>query len=282
MLIALTPGLASATDECRIVDVLGSGRSDMATDASGNVYILGEGEERVEVYASDGEFVREWEVRPTSRGIAIDETETVYVVSFGAVVAYSLLGKQLFSFPICVGQSGCIGTGIDVRNGIAYICTLGPLRRYLTDGTQIETWGGLRWNDVHANADGSVWAVSNFPDIVRLYSSEGETVTEWSTVLPGEPYASPSGITLDSLGRVFVADVDRGEGSAIKIFAPDGTIEMSFRTPGRAFRSLELDGDQTLYAGDIFFSEVVKFQCEPVPVNPTTWGVVKSRFRAPR
>ena len=49
-------------------------------DGSGNVYVVDAGNNRIQVFSTEGEFLRKWsEVRP--RGIAVDGSGDVYVTS---------------------------------------------------------------------------------------------------------------------------------------------------------------------------------------------------------
>ena len=52
----------------------------IAVDGSGNVYVVDAGNNRIQVFSTEGEFLRKWsEVRP--RGIAVDGSGDVYVTS---------------------------------------------------------------------------------------------------------------------------------------------------------------------------------------------------------
>jgi len=273
-------GTSAANSGWEFVLEFGNGPGDMAVDSSHNVYDLHDN--RVQVFTPEGMYLREWTVLANSRSIAIDENDVVYVLSRCRVVGYTTDGDPVLGWDSCIGQGDLQqGFGIDVRAGLVYIGTASDLLKFATDGTLLDVFeDGGNWRSVKVLADGSVWVVNSDTGygLVRHFSGDGEVLAEWTTILPGEEGSYPRGLDLDTLGRIFVVD----EGARVKIFLSDGTLDDLIQWQLRIFANLDLDGDDVLYVGADFPAGVMKFHHKVTPVEPSTWGSIKSRFRCCR
>jgi len=249
-----------------------SGPPGIAVDSQGEVYA---GDNQVQVFTPDGQFLRESTGFNDPRGIAIDENDVLYVLEPCRVHRYTLDFQPLGSWDSCIGQGDLQhGRGIDVQNGIIYIATVGNVLKFTTEGAFLGQFQA-GWSDVHIVSDGSIWVVRTFEDVglVRHYSSGGEVLGQWNTILPDEGSSSPVAITVDSRGQVFVAD------GRVKIFTTDGVLEDLIEVQFRPFFEVELDGDSLLYIGAAFPDRVMRFHYKVFPVEPATWGGIKTQYR---
>ena len=276
-------GIATAEGGWEFVLEFGNGPGDIAVDSIHNVYVLDVEYGRIQVFTSEGLFLRERTGLSYARGIAIDENDEIYVVNYrhdyppsGWVLRYGLDFQPLGGWEYAHGDLEA-GLGIDVHDGLVYVGTANDMLKFATDGRLLDIFEGAGWDAVEIATDGSVWGVNSETGsgLVRHYSPDGAILAEWSTILPGEEGSYPRGLALDTRNRVFVAD----DGARVKIFVSDGTLDDLIQWQMRVFLALELDGDDLLYVGADFPDRVMKFGQKLVPVEPVTWGEIKSRFR---
>lgn len=70
----------------------------LATDSSGNVFVVDTSNRRVQVFDGEGNFLRKWTIDVISRAIAITNDDTVFVAGEHSVLAYDASGTLLDSF----------------------------------------------------------------------------------------------------------------------------------------------------------------------------------------
>ena len=83
----------------------------LATDSSGNVFVVDSGNDRVQVFDANGNFLHKWALSFVSRAIAITNDDTVYVAGDHTVLAYETNGtlRDSFSSFCRLGDgAGCI------------------------------------------------------------------------------------------------------------------------------------------------------------------------------
>jgi hypothetical protein len=251
---------------------------DIAVDSQHNVYVMDA--DRIRVFTPGGQFLREKTGLNYARGIAIDENDVIYFLWYlhdrsnrlGRVQRYDLDFQPLGAWTYAQSDLQ-MGFAIDVRDGIAYIGAANGLLKFTTDGVLLDTfeWG---WWSVEIVPDGSVWVGRDLGEsgLVRHYSSSGDVLDEWSTILPGDISSGATDIAVDSNQRVFVAD---GNAVLLKIFRSNGKLEDTIQIwPS----SVALDGDEVLYVGASYPMQLMKFVQTPVAVQATTWGGIKGLF----
>jgi DNA-binding beta-propeller fold protein YncE len=204
-----------------------------ATDAAGNLYVADTGNDRVQVFNADGDFLRQWEVE-APLGIDISNDGLVYVARAYGLAVYSLMGAVIRewggygSFPGSVRDP----YGIAVNGaGEIYVCDTGNRRvqKFTNDGTLAALWG----------SDGSS---------------------------PGQ-FRSPRGIALDSKSNVYVADVLN---SRIQKFDPDGGFITAWSTGLNRPIYLAIDEADNVYVTDAYLNRCLKFTSDGTPI--LAWG----------
>ena len=83
----------------------------LATDSSGNVFVVDSSNFRVQAFDANGNFLRKWALSVVSRAIAITNDDTVYVAGDNIVLAYDTSGtlRDSFSSFCRVGDgAGCV------------------------------------------------------------------------------------------------------------------------------------------------------------------------------
>lgn len=236
----------------------GSGGSrSLAFGPSGRLYIVdvAAGGARVDVFAGDGSFVESWGVLGSADGqlylpigIAVDQTETVYVADSGNNRIEKFTSDGVF-----ISKWGTSGTGPSQFTN----------REWLSVGRQ---------GDIYATDDALR---------VQQFHADGTFVREWGSFGGGDgQFQGPKGMALDADGNLYVADFDR-----VQVFTSSGTYLAQFGSFGTGDGQLDnpfgvaLDSAGDVYVLDSQNARVEKFSAAVTPTVRTSWGAVKARFR---
>jgi len=161
-------------------------------------------------------------------GLGLDHDGNVYVTDADGkdgkghiVVKFSPEGKVLMT----LGKPGVAGAGTDVFNRPTDVAIAANGDIFVSDGH-----GG----DSNAR--------------VLKFSKDGKFIKTWGKKgsAPGD-FSEPHSITLDSQGRLFVAD--RGDNNRIEIFDADGNFIAEWKHLGRP-SGVYIDAGDNLYVGD--------------------------------
>ena len=145
-------------------------------DSQGNFYVTDAGNGRVIIFDGDGEFLREFQTNGTSRGLALNSTDHIFVTNIAdhRVLIYHNNGTFLSEFGINVcGES-------DVS---------------LTD------------SDIAVDSDDNLYVSNSDNDCIQTYDNNGEYIDGFGgSGSTDGAFALPVGVTLDSAGKIYVAD----------------------------------------------------------------------------
>lgn len=217
-------------------------------DPDGNVWISNSGRSRVEVYTSDGGFIRQLgdEKGPgqlfAPYGLAVDANAgRVYVADYGAraVQVFTTEGEYVGHFPDDRQDLGAFGADgfspydVEIVEGRVAVASNDGIYFFDGDGMVVARWGGLDRKGEPIR--GAEWGQLNFPDAMTL---DPET------------------------GRLFVADAMNRRVVAID---RDGTWAWAAGTPDEAGqltgfwqlpRGIEVGPDGNVYVIDTFRTDV--------------------------
>ena len=176
--------------------------SGVAVSASGIVYVVDSGNNRIQTFTSDGIFIAQW----GTKGIGDGE------FNFGA-------------WPLA-------GAAVDDSGNVYVTDTLNErIQKFTGSGVYVTQWGTSRTADgqyqrpagVAVDAGGNVYVTDYYNGRVKVFNSSGAYVRQWG--MDG----APAGVAVDAAGNVCVADF---RGSRIFTFTSSGTLLTQFGTVG--------------------------------------------------
>jgi tripartite motif-containing protein 71 len=222
---------------------------DLAIGPDGNLYIVDPFNDRVQVLAPDGTFLRSWGEQGKEAGqfdgpsgIAVDRTGRVYVTEFGnrRLQVFDPQGHALASWTLPKTQGGPFEQASDVA-----VDATGTV--LVTDSTRAHI---DRFDAAGTHIDG--------------FGEQGAKLGQ---------FFSPWGIAVDAAGNVYVAEYG---GSRVQVLAPDGTplgTIGAFGQPGQLSTPIYLTvgPDGLLYVADEGQHHVQVFRLlAPLSAAPAT------------
>jgi DNA-binding beta-propeller fold protein YncE len=207
-------------------------------DASGNVYVVDAGPDRIQKFTNDGGFIASFPNIP-GFGIAVDETGFFYVPNGGLVGKYRT-GGDFVEFFSASGLSGAQGAAVDSLGNVYVTDSINDkVFVFDSDGDlDGDPFGGEgtdegELNSPHGIAVGPgnvIWVADMFNHRIQKFDSQREFVLAVGKQGggagngPGE-FNSPTGVAVDESGNVYVADFGNDR---IQIFDGDGEFSAAF------------------------------------------------------
>ena len=205
--------------------------TDLTVDGNGFVYVADSGNQRIQKFTSDGDFVRTWGQQGsgdgdfdsvdvnTSLGVAIDPTDSfVYVAD--------VLNHRVQKFTtdgVFVSKWGNFGTGQSQFNRPSYV-TVGNdgfvyvldalnarAQKFTADGQFVIEWGSVNGERGIAVDDNGVVYVSgrtDDPNKIGAYTSDGQLIELIGGLGSGPlEFSIPAGLAVGPGGKLYVADI---------------------------------------------------------------------------
>jgi tripartite motif-containing protein 71 len=208
-----------------------SAAGQSAIDSNGNLYVIDTG--RVQVYSSDGTYVRQFAVSAqvtTPFGIAVDPTtDQIYITDYtdARVAVYAANGNFVSYF--APSTQFYNATGIEIGpNGNVFVLSVSPatgqpqITELTTQGTIVRTIdvsaqiGRGRSYDLALDSDGNIYVSNTRPGVVYKYAPDGTFLQQIGAGVLGSVY----GVTIGEDGKIFAADVSNNR---FVVFNPDGS-----------------------------------------------------------
>lgn len=178
----------------------------IAVDTNGLVYVADTSNHRIQVFQSDGTFVRKWGSSGT--------------------------GDSQFSSPssISVGPTGLVFVS-DTGNHRIQI--------FQSDGTFVRKWGSSGTassqfnspNGIAVDTNGIVYVVDSNNHRIQVFQSDGTFVRKWGSNGSGDgQFNNPFGIAVSGNGSIVVTDRSNAR---IQVFQSDGTFVRKWGSSGR-------------------------------------------------
>ncbi|MGD9711078.1 MAG: NHL repeat-containing protein [Thermomicrobiales bacterium] len=227
--------------------LVGSGNptpgGDIGFDAEGNIYIFDSGNDRIQKFSPDRQFLKEW---------TIEGSENVeYNKPLGAV---------------------------DPVNGRVYVVTefYPGVQVFDLEGNLLAAWGEFGGkegqfrapSDVAVAPDGTVWISDRAISRIQHFDADGTFLGMLGGERGGDPgqFNQVTNLFIDGAYNIYVADFGNGR---IQVIRPDGTPLLVFNMIGGSDRlvgafALWVDDEGSLYVGDSFDDRVLKLRLPPM------------------
>lgn len=233
-------------DRGRLDGEFSYGLGGIATDASGDVYVVDDGgNNRIQKFTAEGRFVSAWG-------------------SYGS-------GDGQFSGPLGIAAD---------RAGSVYVSEYSGnrIQKFTAGGAYVTQWGRAgnrdgqfqRAGDIATDAAGNVYVVDGRSERVQKFTSDGKFLTAWGSGGYGEgQFADASGIAVGPGGTIYVTDNNR-----IQKFTADGKFLVQYPSPQDKvdFNPVDVAVDR---AGHIYVTDgsgsgqrVLEFREGPPPGQP--------------
>jgi DNA-binding beta-propeller fold protein YncE len=199
----------------------------MTIDQQDQLYIV-DMTARVQVFTTDGEFVRSWQTpvhtngRPT--GINIDRDGRVLVADthYFRVLVYSPVGELLQQIGGTEGHGpgefGWVTDAVQDRNGNLYVSEYGEydrIQKLAPDGSFLLQWGGhgsepgqfARPQDLAIDEQDRIWVTDACNHRIQVFDTEGNLLFLWGApgTAPGELYY-PYDLVFDDAQNVYICE----------------------------------------------------------------------------
>ncbi len=215
----------------------------IATDASGNIYVVDSANFRIQKLTSDGIFITEWGSEGAgdgqfnvSSGIAIDASGNVYVT--------------------------------DNANY--------NIQKFTSDGTFITKWGSQGSGDgqfyhlfgIAVDTNSNVYVSDQSNDRIQKFTSDGIFITKWgSDGYSSGQFRNPQGIATDASNNVYVIDQNNHR---IQKFTSDGVFIAELGSKGRGDgqfiypHGIAIDTSNNIYVADSYSYRIQKLTSDGV------------------
>jgi streptogramin lyase len=202
---------------------------DIAVDGAGNLYVVDNGNARVQVFDSTGQFVRQWGTLGSGPGqfnnpggVAIDPGGNLYIADKNnhRIQHFSPLGTPLGTlgtFGSDAGQfSSPAGVTVDA-NGNVYVADTGNnrIQKFRSDGIWLASWGSFGSGtgqfdmpiDVATDGVANIYVLDRNNQRVQIFTSGGAPLASWgSQGSANGQFSDPQSLTADVSGNIYVAD----------------------------------------------------------------------------
>lgn len=261
-----------------------------------NVFVLDSGNLRVQVFSRQGNFLSEFPTpkrngdmffNSSPNGIVVDSRGLIYVTdgenkslaklrSDGEFIGYLLDGRLFEPADIAIDESD----NLYILNGQQVVVSS-------TNGVIIKTWiytGLVAPQSIAVDKDRNVWIGHLFS--VNKFTNDGNLLKRWGEVgMGGGQFLSYVTLSANPVsGDVYASGGGAFGGVSddrIQAFTPEGEFIFSWRTQNATSCALTFDETGNIFEIGCLTSQVQEFEIVqiPVPVQPTTWGHIKSLFR---
>lgn len=204
--------------------------TDLAFDKSGNIYVMDNANQRVQVFYPNGNYLTSWG-SVNGWGIAVDSNNYIYVTGSASNTIY-----KFSSSGSPVTQWGSLGGGngqFDSPNGIAIDAN----------------------NNIFVSEEGG----SGYGNRVQKFNANGQFILKWGSQGSGEgQFNAPQQVAVDQNGNIYVVDRDNHR---IQKFDNYGNYltqwgnQSELPNPG----GIAVDGNENVYIVNNSLDQVQKF-----------------------
>jgi len=276
--------------------------SGIAVDSSGNVYVadggyvVGEGNNCIQKFTSDGQFITKWGSTGSGDGqfynpfgITVDSKGNIYVADKGnsRIQKFTSDGQFITKWGSTGSGDGQFSSpyGIAVdSSGNVYVADSGNSRiqKFTSSGQFITKWrsegngdGQFEYPEsIAVDSSGNVY-VADLSFIVgsvignnciKKFTAEGQFITKWGSYGSGDgQFVGPDGIAIDSSGNVYVTDSGN---KRVQKFTSDGQFITKWGSYGAGDgqfywpNGVAVDSRGNVYVTDTYRDRIQKFSSD--------------------
>ena len=228
-------------------DGLFKGPASIAVDGAGDVYVVDNGNHRVQKFDEAGNFITKWGQFGAGDGmfqyphaIAIGHDGAVFVIDArGLVQTFTSTGTFVSKWESGAGNLSYPAEGLAVdRAGYVYVGDTYSDRvlKFTPTGSLVTSWGTYGWgdgqmvrpHDIAVGSDGTVFVLDTNNLRIQTFTTDGTYVSQWSTWDVGGNYQYLYGIAVDGTGNVYVT----GDCEQVLKFTSTGTFVTTWGSRG--------------------------------------------------
>jgi sugar lactone lactonase YvrE len=234
----------------------------LAVDASRNVYIVDQGNLRIQVFDSNGNFVRKWGIGGyQSFHVAVHSSGSVIVADSGRIQVFDSSGTFLRTWGAFGTKDGEFryprGLALDASGNVLVADTNnGRIQVFDFSGNFLRKWGTsgsgdgqfLAPYDVAVDGSGNVIVADYNNERIQVFDSNGNFLRKWTTSLSGDiQKRHPDSVAVDPTGNIVVL-----ASNLIQVFSPDGTL---IRKWGALLLGFEMHGMAVDAVGNVIVAD---------------------------
>jgi tripartite motif-containing protein 71 len=253
----------------------------IAVDATGEVFIGDNGNNRVQRFDTSGTFSTKWGSAGSSTGqfsaptsVAAPLTAGVFVADAGNNRIQKFTGGGTF-----ITSWGTAGTGSGQFQGnfevaanatetLVYTseASTNRVQEFSGTGTFVGTWGGTGSGDgqfngptgIAVDSGGNVWVADTNNQRIQEFSSTGTFMAKFGSLGTGNgQFESPSGVAVDTSGNIYVADTVNNR---VQKFDNTTAFVTTWGTAGVGDNQLEQPRDIAVdSSANVYVSDVMNF-----------------------
>jgi sugar lactone lactonase YvrE len=262
----------------------------MAFNSAGEVYVADMGNNRLQKFSADGEFIALWKSASNDSdtffiplGVAVDSQDAVYLADSGnnRIIKFTAGGEFVTSW----GETGTTEGDFNKPSEIAidsqdniYVTDEENHRvqKFTPSGQFVTQWGNFGTGNGEFNlpegiaidANDNIYITEFGGNRIQKFTSAGVFITGWgqSGSALGE-FLGPNGISIDAAGRVFVVEEGNERG---QVFSPDGKFLATWGEPGSGngeflgVRRAEINELNQLFVSEIGNQRIQVFDVNPL------------------
>lgn len=230
----------------------------LAVDSEDNVYVLDRLNARIQVFDTNGQFIRMWGVKGREPGqfldplgLAIDPNNYVYVMERNRVQKFASDGEWITTWG--TRFSTLVAIVADNQGDIYLVAKDFPLQKYNSLGNLLATWSNVTFDyfseiGLAVDKDNHLYVTDSFSNILQKFDSNGNLLLQ----LGGRgsengKFEGIAGVTIDRNGNILVADSNNRR---IQKFSKEGHFVISWivaENPLVSPRAIVIDSVANIY-----------------------------------